>query len=273
MDYDNRVMRRIASGQPALGGWCMTGSTVAAEVLARSGFDWVCIDAEHSSVDMTDVQQMIMAIENQGCEPFVRIAANQESDIKRVLDAGAKGIIVPMVKSAADAERAVRYVKYPPIGGRSYALSRATDYGANSERYFKAANDIVFLTIMIEHIDALRDLDRILEIKSIDAVLVGPYDLSGSMGIPGQFDNSDFLSAMSEITRKVKAHALTMGIHEVHPTPAKVRSYIDQGYRFIALGLDTLFLSDSSTRILQECGGIGAEAEPPIAVVGGRIAR
>lgn len=262
MHCDNRVIRRLASGQPSFGGWCMTGSTVVAEILAGSGFDWVCIDAEHSSVDMETVQHMIMAIENRGCEPFVRVATNQEGDIKRVLDAGAKGIIVPMVKSVHDVEQAVAYVRYPPIGRRSYALARATDYGVNADRYFDAANGKVFLAIMIEHISAVADLDRILDNKSIDAVFVGPYDLSGSMGIPGKFSDCDFQQAMSQIVRKVKEHGVIMGVHDVHPTPDSVKSYIDDGVRFIALGLDTLFISNSSRSILERCRGDAGKALP-----------
>lgn len=250
MDYNNIVKQKISRGEHSLGGWCMTASTVAAEILASAGFDWVCVDAEHSPVDMETIQNIFIAVENHGAEPFVRISLNEEKECKKVLDAGAKGIIVPMVKSYEDVEKAISYVKYPPLGKRSFALPRATGFGSRSDEYYKKANDMIFLAIMIEHIDAISELDKIFNNQYIDAVLVGPYDLSGSMGIPGQFNNKEFKEALTKINKKAKEYKVTMGIHEVHPTKKNICDYIKKDFKFIACGIDTLFIQNSALNVI-----------------------
>ena len=161
---------------------------------------------------------------------------------------GARGIIIPMIKSLEDVQNAVSYSKFPPLGNRSYALPRCTRYGLSSAEYFKFANDNIFLGIMIEHIYALPHLDKIFSSPHIDAVLVGPYDLSGSMGIPGKFDDTTFKEALDLINRKAKEHKIRMGFHEVHPTEVKITDLVNLGFRFIACGFDTLFILDEATK-------------------------
>ncbi len=244
----NKVLSKLKRNEPALGGWVMTGSTVVAELLSLAGFDWVCIDAEHSCVTTETAQNMMNAIERHGAEPFVRLSGNNESEIKKFLDMGARGIIVPMIKTYEEVQNAISYSKFPPIGNRSYALPRCTKYGLTKNEYFQGANDSIFLGIMIEHIDALPHLDRIFSSSHIDAVLVGPYDLSGSMGIPGQFKNPEFIDALDLIYKKAKEYKIRVGIHEVHPTPEKIKEIIKGGYRFIACGIDTLFILDEASK-------------------------
>lgn len=246
MKEKNSVLKKIKRDQYSLGGWVMSNSVTSAEIMAQSGFDWVCIDAEHSSVSKETASDMIRAIELHQAEPFVRISLNDEVEIKKYLDIGASGIIVPMIKSIEEVEKAISYIKYPPIGNRSYALSRCTGFGENSEEYFKHFNDNVFIAIMIEHVDAINDLDKIFSKKEINSILVGPYDLSGSMGIPGQFNHPEFKKLMEHIQFKAKENNIVMGFHEVHPTKEKILALINQGYKFIACGIDTLFLLEKS---------------------------
>ena len=248
MIQENKVLKRLENNKPALGGWVLTGSPVVAELLALCGFNWVCIDAEHSAVTTETAQQMMTAIEKHGAEPFVRVSGIYESEIKKFLDMGARGIIVPMIKSYDDLVKAVSYIKFPPDGNRSYALPRCTSYGMYSSEYYLKANDSIFLGIMIEHKDALGELDKIFSHPHIDAVLVGPYDLSGSMGIPGKFEEPAFREALKLIYRKAKENGVMMGIHEVHPKPEKITELINQGFRFIACGLDTLFIMDEAAK-------------------------
>jgi 2-dehydro-3-deoxyglucarate aldolase len=246
MIKSNKVLEKLRSDKPSLGGWVMTGSIVSAEIMAQAGFDWVCVDVEHSAVNLETVSQMFTAIEAHNSEPFARIALNDEVEFKKYLDMGATGIIVPMIKSYEDVKRAISYSKYSPMGNRSFALPKATGYGTYAQEYFRNANDNIFLGIMIEHIDALKELDKIFSVKNIDAVLVGPYDLSGSMGIPGQFEDNLFKEVLKEITLKAKEHNIKMGIHEVHPNEQKIAGLIKDGYRFIACGIDTLFILEMS---------------------------
>lgn len=246
MKHANKVLEKINKDQHSLGGWVMSNSVTSAEIMAQAGFDWVCIDAEHSAVSKETASDMIRAIELHGAEPFVRISLNDEVEIKKYLDMGARGIIVPMVKSIEEVEKAISYIKYPPVGNRSYALSRCTGYGEKSEEYFQHFNSNVFIAIMIEHIDAIKDIDKIFSSKEINSILIGPYDLSGSMGIPGQFDHPEFKKLLDHIHLKAKEYAVTMGIHEVHPTKEKLKALILQDYKFIACGIDTLFLMEKS---------------------------
>ena len=242
----NRVIEKIKAGKPALGGWVMMNSIVSAEILSQAGFDWVCIDAEHSAVSKEMMSNMFRAIEQRGSEPFVRISLNDEVEIKKCMDMGARGIIIPMIKSQADVGRAIEYIKYPPRGMRSFALSRSTGYGEWSDEYFKKVNDETFIGIMIEHIDAIRNLDEIFSSREIHAVLVGQYDLSGSMGIPGKFDHPEFKEILGIIYKKAAEYSVPMGIHDVHPTQESVRNLISKGYTFIGCGIDTLFLLEKA---------------------------
>ena len=242
----NKVKEKLKNNQPALGAWVMSNSVAAAEIMAESGFSWVCVDGEHSQISKETALNMFRAIELHGAEPFVRVSLNDEVEIKKYLDMGARGVIVPMIKSYDDVKRAISYIKYSPEGNRSFALPRCNGYGSWSKEYFKEANDNTFFAIMIEHIDAVADLDEIFACKEIDAVFVGPYDLSGSMGIPGLFENLEFKATLDVIYKKAKAHNVTLGFHEVHPTVEKIQALIDDGCLFIACGMDVIFLREKS---------------------------
>ena len=160
-------------------------------------------------------------------------------------------LFVPMIKSYEDVKRAISYIKYAPLGNRSFALPRCNGYGQWSVEYFERSNQDTFFGIMIEHIDAVANLDEIFSGKEIDAVFIGPYDLSGSMGIPGQFDNSAFKSTLELIYKKTNDHGVTIGYHEVNPTKEKIKALIGKGIRFIACGIDTIFILERSMEFTQ----------------------
>lgn len=251
MIKSNKVLKKINENQFSLGGWIMSNSVTGAEIMAQAGFDWVCVDAEHSPVSKETASNMIRAIELHGAEPFVRISLNDEVEIKKYLDMGARGIIIPMIKSHEEVEKAVSYIKYPPEGSRSFAIPRCTGYGEWSKEYFEKANNEIFIGIMIEHVYALKELDKIFSHKGVSAVLVGPYDLSGSMNIPGQFDNPEFIKVLDYIHHKAEEYSVKMGIHEIHPTKEKITQYIKTGYNFIACGMDTTFILEKSKEFAQ----------------------
>ncbi len=244
----NKIIQALKENRVSLGGWLLSGSVVIAEIMAQAGFEWVCIDAEHSAISKETAMHMILAIERHGAEPFVRIGINSELEFKKFLDAGARGILVPMIKSAADVEKAISYAKYAPAGGRSFAFPRATGYGRYPEHYFRYANQSILLGIMIEHIQAVKELDAILSFDEIDAVFVGPYDLSGSIGKPGQFEDQEFKQALEHISRKASEYKIPTGIHEVHPTRERILNHISNGFKLIACGLDTLFVLESAEK-------------------------
>ncbi len=254
----SKIKSKLRSGEVTLGSWMSMGHVSIAEILASTGFDWVVIETEHTAIDVSEVLRLIMAIEGRGCVPLVRLAWNDPIQAKAVLDSGAAGVIVPMVNSKADAELAVKGAKYPPLGFRGVGLARAQGYGRNFDAYVEAANRDSLLILQIEHIDAVENIEEIVSVEGIDGTYIGPYDLSMSMGLPGQIHHPDVRLAMDRVLRATLARGLAPGIHLVHPTDAsqKLGEFVAQGYQFIALGTDILFLGDSARNLFQTCAGV-----------------
>lgn len=245
---NNTLRKRIKGGELTLGSWITIGHPNVAEILANAGFDWLVIDIEHNPIDISMVQTLITTIQSKGVAAFVRVSKNEEVVIKHVLDAGADGIIVPMICSKADAVQAVDYAKYPPIGKRGVGLARAQQYGTGFEAYKKwVAEDLVVIA-QIEHIDGIKNLEEIISVDGIDGTIIGPYDLSGSMGMPGEFEKPVVKEALAKYIEICKAHKFPMGFHVVNADPAKIQEKIGEGYRFIAYGTDFLFMGDTATK-------------------------
>jgi 2-keto-3-deoxy-L-rhamnonate aldolase RhmA len=233
------------SNSVSIGSWITLGHFSIAEIMAEAGFDWLCIDLEHSVIDYLEVEKIISAIEHKNCIPYVRVGANDPLIIKRVLDAGAMGVIIPMVKTPEEAEQAVQFVKYPPQGSRGVGLARAQGYGFNFDEYSARANQEIKIIIQIEHVEAVEKLDSILSVEGIDGTIVGPYDLSGSMGKPGKYDDNDVKLVLDEYERISREKGVPMGFHVIKPDHRLVMDKINSGYSLIAFSLDTLFLGTS----------------------------
>lgn len=245
----NRTLRkRIKASELTLGSWITIGHPNVAEILANAGFDWLVIDIEHNPIDISMVQTLITTIQSKGVAAFVRVSKNEEVVIKHVLDAGADGIIVPMVCSKDDAIQAVDYAKYPPIGKRGVGLARAQQYGTGFEAYKKwVAEDLVVIA-QIEHIEGIKNLEEIISVDGIDGTIIGPYDLSGSMGMPGEFERPVVKETLKRYIDICKAHNFPMGFHVVNTDPITIQEKIDEGYRFIAYGTDFLFMGDTANK-------------------------
>ena len=230
----------------SVGSWITINHPSVVEIMADAGFDWLCVDMEHSVTDYFEAQQLILTIQSKGLAAFVRVGENNDRIIKRVLDAGADGIIVPNVKNKDEALKAVNSVKYPPLGTRGVGLARAQKYGFGFEDYRdKKAKDIK-LIVQIEHIDAVSNLDEILSIDSIDGSFIGPYDLSGSMGKPGDYNDIDVKEVLDKYEKIVKNYDKLIGFHVIQPNHELVKEKFNLGYNFIAFSLDTLFLGTLS---------------------------
>ena len=210
--------------------------------MADAGFDWLCIDMEHSVTDYFEAQQLIIAIQSKGVKAYVRVGENNPRIIKRVLDAGADGIIIPSVNSKADAEKAVRAVKYPPIGSRGVGLARAQSYGFDFENYRDNKTKDIKLIAQIEHINAIQELDDIIQVNGIDGTFIGPYDLSGSMGKPGQYDDDDVTKALLQYETIAKKYDKFIGFHIIQPSHKLIIDKIEKGYNFLAFSFDAYFL-------------------------------
>jgi 2-dehydro-3-deoxyglucarate aldolase len=247
------LRERIKTDRLTLGSWINTASSVAAELMATAGFNFLTVDVEHSAVDLPQAQALFQAIRsgNPACAPLVRLAGNVYAETKRFLDAGAAGVIAPFINSREQAGELVRAVKYPPAGMRGVGFCRANDYGLRLKEAVDSANDQTFVCVQIEHADALPNIDSILNVDGIDAVMIGPYDLSASMGITAQFDHPEMVAATRHILKACQKHGVAPGIHVVQPEPAEVVSRFREGYRFIAYSLDITMLLHSCVQGLE----------------------
>ena len=225
-----------------IGSWITLNNPSIAEIMADAGFDWLCVDMEHSIIDYSEAQQLIATIQSKGKKAYVRVGENNNRIIKRVLDAGADGIIVPMVNSKEDAIKAIKSTKYPPLGNRGVGLARAQNYGFGFDNYKNNIADKIKLIVQIEHIDAVNNLDDILSLDEIDGTFIGPYDLSGSMGKPGKYNDPDVKDVIKKYEITAKKYDKLMGYHVIEPDYKLVDEKIKSGYNFIAFSLDTYFL-------------------------------
>jgi len=238
--------------KPIIGSWITLNNPSIAEIMADAGFDWLCVDMEHSVTDYYEAQQLIMAIQSKGIKAFVRVGENNTRIIKRILDAGADGIIIPSVNSAAEARKAVSAAKYPPMGTRGVGLARAQSYGFGFENYLDTKAKDIKVIVQIEHINAIKELDDILQTEGVDGTFIGPYDLSGSMGKPGQWDEPDVKEALRVYEATVKKYDKWIGFHVIQPDYNLVNEKIAKGYNFIAFSLDVLFMGSTVRNQMSE---------------------
>ena len=235
-----------------IGSWITFAHPAIAEIMASAGFDWLAVELEHSVITIREAEELIRVIDLKGVTPLVRLSSNNPEQIKRVMDAGAHGVIVPMVNSAKDAESAVAAVKYPPAGQRSFGLARAQRYGTAFREYLEWQDKNTIVVVQIEHIDAVNNIEAILAVPGVDAFFVGPYDLSGSLGVPGQFDHPDFVMAMDNIRQAGQASGKPGGKHIVEPSLSELIQSIEEGHRFIAYSLDSRMLDVMCRNALDE---------------------
>jgi 2-dehydro-3-deoxyglucarate aldolase len=240
------LKQKLENNKLTIGSWIMIGDPMSVEVMALSGFEWLVIDIEHTSIDLKTTENLIRTIQSKNLKALVRVSKNEEVIIKRILDVGADGIIVPMINSKEDAIQAVEYAKYPPIGKRGVGLYRASGYGTTFEEYKKFVNEELVIIAQIEHIDAVNNIDDILSVEGIDGTIIGPYDLSGSMGYPGEFERDDVKIAVETVVEKCKEMNIPAGFHVVDTDPSKLQVKIDQGCTFLAYGIDYFFMRDAA---------------------------
>jgi 2-keto-3-deoxy-L-rhamnonate aldolase RhmA len=241
--------QRLLRGDPLIGPLLQMPLPEVAEIYAEAGYDWLFVDLEHSAMDARAALGLLAAVDGR-VPCVVRVPANDEAAIKKALDIGASGIIVPLVKDAADARLAVGRCKYPPAGIRSVAVTRAQRFGLTLESYMERANEDIAVIVQIEHVDAVRNIDAILEVAGIDGIFVGPFDLSGSMGKPGAIDDPQVQAAIATVTAACERRGVARGIY-AH-TAAHARTYLAQGYRLIGLCTDYILLARAAAAALAQ---------------------
>lgn len=233
---DNPFRRRLRRAPAPLGTWLMSGTASTAEALGRAGFDWLLLDQEHVPLDQRDTLQLLQAIAGTHAAPVVRLPANEMVAFKRALDLGAQTVMVPFVDSAEDARRAVSHAKYPPEGQRGFAaVLRASGYGTVKD-YGKRANDSIFTIIQLETPQAVAALEDIAAVPGVDALFLGPGDLSSSMGHIGNIMHPEVQAVIRDVASRCRKIGIPCGI--VGPTPEVVSGFAELGYSFVAVASD-----------------------------------
>jgi 2-dehydro-3-deoxyglucarate aldolase len=241
-----KIRKNLDSGGYTIGTWMQIPHSSIAEILGQSGYDWVAIDMEHGAISTHQLPDLFRALELGNTLPLVRLAQGHPKDCKRALDAGAGGIIVPMVESAEQLKIVRDACCWPPKGNRGIGFSRANLFGKNFDEYTVEAQQ-PFLVAMIEHIKAVEELESILKVDGLDAILIGPYDLSASIGITAKFEHPDFVAVMNQIQHIAENSNIPFGIHIVEPSPNTLQLKLTEGYRFLAYSVDSVFLSKMAT--------------------------
>lgn len=244
--------QRFLSGERLLGTLLSIPSGAVAEILADTGFDWLFLDAEHGPLEVTELQTILQTVSRRiAC--LVRVPSQDEIPIKRTLDLGAAGIIVPQVNTASEAQRIVQLSRYAPLGARGVGIARASGYGLNLQPYIASANDTTTVVVQAEHIQAVENIEQIVKVKGVDGVLVGPYDLSASMGRMGQIDHPEVVAAIDRVTQVCQAANMKLGIFGV--TSESIRPYRDRGFTLLVAGVDTILLGQGASELLGQMQG------------------
>lgn len=235
-----------------IGTWITIPHPTIVELIAQQNFDWICVDLEHSPVSRLELQTSIAIIQKYNKKAFVRVCCNTHNDIKFPLDVGVDGIIIPMVNSAQEAYNAVQHCLYPPYGKRGAGLARAQRFGFGFSEHLESNLKDLEIIVQIEHIKAVEEIKDILKIEKVTGVFLGPYDLSGSMGIPGDFENPVFKNAVNIVSNETKKSDKTLGIHVIKPQASELKRYVALGYNFLAFSLDTYFLGEKISEELEK---------------------
>lgn len=251
----NDVRAKLRNGEPSIGTWLTMASTTGAGLMARSGFDWLTVELEHTPVTFETAAASFAIIAACGKVPLARIPWNTGENIKRVLDIGAFGIIVPMVNTRAEAEAAVAAARYAPLGRRSIGGQlHAVNFETDAATYYARANEEILVVVMMEHVQAIENADEILSVPGIDACFIGPNDLHNSMGRPPVFDSDhpEFIQAVDHVAAVARRHKVAPGIHVIDAAHARKR--LDQGFQFIAIASETGMMLARASEIVKSLG-------------------
>ena len=233
------IREKLKGGSYSVGGWMQIPHSSIAEIMGQSGYDWVAIDMEHGSIDVSQLPDLFRALELGGTLPIVRLCDGSSKSCKAALDAGAGGVIVPMIETAGQLESIKSECRWPPAGNRGVGFSRANLFGKRFNEYQLEAQQPL-LVAMIESDAGVKNIEDILGVDGLDAILIGPYDLSASMGIPGNFGSSQFKNVLNKIRASCKKRNVAVGLHIIEPSITELQQRVDEGYLFLAYSLDAV---------------------------------
>ena len=236
------IRAKLKKGGHSLGSWMQIPHPSVAEIMGQAGYDWVAVDMEHGAISAQQLPDLFRALELGNTLPMARISHGHPKDCKQALDAGAGGIIVPMIECAQQLVEVRHACRWPPAGTRGVGFSRANLFGQNFEIYREEAQ-APLLIAMIENCRAVTELESILDVEGLDAILIGPYDLSASLDITSQFDHPMFCATMNTIRSLSIAKNVAVGVHVVTPSPEQLSQKLSEGYRFLAYSIDAVMLN------------------------------
>jgi 4-hydroxy-2-oxoheptanedioate aldolase len=254
----NHVRQKLKNGESSIGTWLTLASTMAASLMSRTGFDWLTVELEHTPTTFETAASCFSIIAASGKTPLARVPWNSIENIKRVLDTGSYGVIVPMVNSRAEAEAVVAAARYAPVGNRSIGGQlHSANFDTDASTYYRQANDEILVVVMMEHIKAIEAADDILSVPGIDAFFIGPNDLHHSMGLPPMFesDNKDFVQGVAHLKATAQKYGVASGIHVADAAAAKRR--MEGGFQFIAVASELGMMISKASEICRDTG-IGA---------------
>ena len=242
-----KIRLTMKEGQSSIGSWIQLPDCSVAEIMGQAGYDWVAVDMEHGSISLSQLPNIFRALEIGNTLPLVRLANPQKLECKQALDAGAGGVILPMIESADQLKTLIDACCWPPKGSRGVGFSRANLFGKKFNEYLLEAQKPLIVA-MIESLNAVENLEQILNLDGLDAILIGPYDLSASMGITSKFNNPNFIETMNKILAMSKSYQVPCGVHVVDASPEDHKQKIQEGYTFIPYSIDAVFLHKSVDR-------------------------
>lgn len=251
----NTARAALKAGNPSVGTWLALPNATFAGLMSTTGFAWLTVELEHSPATMATAADCFAIIAASGCVPLARVPWNTEENIKRVLDTGAWGVVVPMIKTRTDAEAVVRAARYRPAGERSVGGQlHAASFGTDAATYIARANEEILVVLMAEHVDCIANIDEILSVPGIDAVFLGPNDLHASMGLVPAFesDHPRFRDAVQTVLASARRHGVAPGIHVANAEAARRR--LDEGWQMIAVASEVGLMLDKVSESLAVLG-------------------
>jgi 2-dehydro-3-deoxyglucarate aldolase len=240
------IRTALRSGSASIGSWMQIPESNIAEIMGRAGYQWVAIDMEHGPVAVNQLPDIFRALELGGTLPLARVASPLPINCRQALDQGAAGVVIPMISSASQLQSIISECHWPPRGRRGVGFQRANVFGKFFDAYVEEAQASLVIA-QIEHIDAVNNLEAIVKVEGLDAIMIGPYDLSASLGITGEFENKKYKDVLTKILEVCAKQKMPCGIHVVQPDTKMLEQRIREGYTFIAYGVDTVFLNNGAS--------------------------
>jgi 2-keto-3-deoxy-L-rhamnonate aldolase RhmA len=257
LENRKRLKQKLRNREKVTACWTSIGHPSISEIFTRTGADFLGIDIEHSTISQEQSQRIIAACQANGMVCLPRIASHNGEMIKRLLDSGADGLIVPMVSTPTEVAQIIEWAKYTPIGNRSYGIARGQGYGFDFEEHTATWNDSSIIIIQIESIQAVENIDKLLGFGEVDGVMIGPYDLSGSLKVPGQIDHPLVVEAGKKVMDACIKYGKSCGTQDTEPTQESIADKFEKGFNFVVLGSDIFLLWKWAERMNQYISALG----------------